>query len=157
MPKTKDSEMEQFEKDLLQSIGEMKRGEHAVVHTPAQMEARKRGRPAGSVKESPKVATTIRIDADVLVALKESGPGWQTRVNDALRKFIATGHSTAIPDTKKSQLAAAYQAITVEIDHALERQAETLETLRKQLTETNEAVKAMESLAIKQRKSTSTT
>ncbi|MGO4394725.1 hypothetical protein AB4Z46_25530 [Variovorax sp. M-6] len=31
MPKTKGPEMEQFEKDLLQSIGEMKRGQHAAV------------------------------------------------------------------------------------------------------------------------------
>ncbi len=32
--------------------------------------------------------TTIRFDADVLDALKASGPGWQTRVNDALRADI---------------------------------------------------------------------
>ncbi|WPH23443.1 BrnA antitoxin family protein [Variovorax paradoxus] len=89
MPKI-DKEMAQFEKDLLQSIGEMKRGEHAAVHTPAQIEARKRGRPAGSVKADAKVSTTIRLDAVVLEALKAAGPGWQTRANDALRDvFVA--------------------------------------------------------------------
>ena len=56
MPKTKDPDMEQFEKDLLQSIGEMKRGQHAAVHTPEQMAARKRGRPAGSTKSEPKAS-----------------------------------------------------------------------------------------------------
>lgn len=90
MAKKKDPEMEQFMGDLLNSIGEMKRGEFAAVHTPEQIAARKRGRPAGSVKETPKVPTTIRFDADVLEALKASGPGWQTRANDALRQvFVA--------------------------------------------------------------------
>jgi len=37
-----------------------------------------------------KVSTTIRFDADVLAALKASGPGWQTRVNDAMREYVAT-------------------------------------------------------------------
>jgi len=97
MPKTKDAEMAQFEKDLLQSIGEMKRGDHAAVHTPEQMAARKRGRPAGSVKADTKVSTTIRLDAVVLEALKASGPGWQTRANDALREFVAVDRSKAAP------------------------------------------------------------
>jgi uncharacterized protein (DUF4415 family) len=87
MPKI-DKEMAQFEKDLLQSIEEMKRGEHAAVHTPAQIEARKRGRPAGSTKADAKVSTTIRLDAVVLEALKAAGPGWQTRANDALREMF---------------------------------------------------------------------
>ncbi|MDQ0608220.1 hypothetical protein QFZ83_002391 [Variovorax sp. W1I1] len=59
MPKI-DKEMARFEKDLLHSIGEMKRGEHAAVHTAEQIVARMRGRPVGTVKETPKVSTTIR-------------------------------------------------------------------------------------------------
>ena len=35
-----------------------------------------------------KVPTTIRFDADVLAALKASGKGWQTRVNQALRDWL---------------------------------------------------------------------
>lgn len=35
-----------------------------------------------------KVPTTIRFDADVLAALKASGKGWQTRVNDAMREWL---------------------------------------------------------------------
>lgn len=48
-----------------------------------------RGRPAGSDKES----TTIRIDRDILAAFRAGGPGWQTRMNAALRDWLET-HST---------------------------------------------------------------
>ena len=51
---------------------------------------RQRGRPAGSDKES----TTIRFDRDVLTAFREGGPGWQTRMNAALREWLKT-HSAA--------------------------------------------------------------
>ena len=33
-----------------------------------------------------KVQTTLRLDPDVLDAFKADGPGWQTRMNAALRK-----------------------------------------------------------------------
>jgi uncharacterized protein (DUF4415 family) len=40
-------------------------------------------------KDKPlKVPTTIRFDADVLAALKASGKGWQTRVNDAVKDWL---------------------------------------------------------------------
>ena len=42
------------------------------------------GRPAGSNK----TATTIRFDDDVLAAFRAAGPGWQTRMNDALREWL---------------------------------------------------------------------
>jgi uncharacterized protein (DUF4415 family) len=35
------------------------------------------------------VSTTIRFDQDVLDALKATGRGWQTRVNDAMRDWLA--------------------------------------------------------------------
>ena len=44
------------------------------------------GRPP-SVKPL-KVPTTIRFDADVLAALKATGKGWQTRVNEAMREWV---------------------------------------------------------------------
>ena len=43
---------------------------------------RQRGRPPS---ENPKVSVTMRLDADVVAWLRDSGPGWQTRVNDALQ------------------------------------------------------------------------
>ncbi len=46
----------------------------------------KRGRPKS---ETPKEHITIRLDADIVAALRASGAGWQTRVNDALREYVA--------------------------------------------------------------------
>jgi uncharacterized protein (DUF4415 family) len=45
----------------------------------------KRGRPKA---ERPKVSTTLRLDADVLEHFRRRGPGWQTRINAALRSAI---------------------------------------------------------------------
>ncbi|HVX71691.1 MAG TPA: BrnA antitoxin family protein [Devosia sp.] len=36
--------------------------------------------------EHPKQAISLRVDADVLDKFKADGPGWQSRMNDALRK-----------------------------------------------------------------------
>ena len=47
-----------------------------------------RGRPPLA---RPKAALTMRVDADVLDALKASGPGWQTRINDLLRDAVRRG------------------------------------------------------------------
>jgi uncharacterized protein (DUF4415 family) len=48
----------------------------------------KRDARRGPQKAPLKVPTTIRFDADVLAALKASGKGWQTRVNDAIRDWL---------------------------------------------------------------------
>jgi len=45
------------------------------------------GRPRLS---TPKVAVTIRYDADIIEAFKEGGSGWQTRMNDALHSWFKT-------------------------------------------------------------------
>ncbi|KQT35144.1 hypothetical protein ASG29_03210 [Sphingomonas sp. Leaf412] len=42
---------------------------------------RKTGRPAGSDKEQ----VSLRLDRDVIARFKAGGPGWQTRMNAALR------------------------------------------------------------------------
>ena len=44
---------------------------------------RKGGRPKS---EAPKQAVNIRLDADLVAHYRASGPGWQSRINDALRK-----------------------------------------------------------------------
>ena len=54
--------------------------EWAAVHPPFR-----RGRPPSVAR---KVSTTIRLDADLLAVLKASGPGWQTRINDAVRALF---------------------------------------------------------------------
>lgn len=81
-----DPEIVEFEEALVRSLEQAMSGE-GRVNTPQQIAAR-RGRPVGSVKARPKVPTTIRFDQDVLDALKASGRGWQTRVNDAMREWL---------------------------------------------------------------------
>jgi uncharacterized protein (DUF4415 family) len=49
---------------------------------------RGRGRPAGSTAESTKQKVNLRLDPDLLEALKASGQGWQTRVNTILRREV---------------------------------------------------------------------
>jgi uncharacterized protein (DUF4415 family) len=44
------------------------------------------GRPRSTTPH--KVPTTIRFDADILDALKATGKGWQTRVNEAVREWL---------------------------------------------------------------------
>ncbi|MBB5705449.1 BrnA antitoxin family protein [Sphingopyxis panaciterrulae] len=39
----------------------------------------------GKQKAPTKVSTTLRLDRDVLERFKASGPGWQSRMNKALR------------------------------------------------------------------------
>ena len=36
--------------------------------------------------ENPKVAVSLRLDQEIVARFKASGPGWQTRMNDALRE-----------------------------------------------------------------------
>src|SRR3546814_2385651 len=51
---------------------------------PPQIAAafRRPGRPAGSKKQ----AVSIRLDEDVLKKFKATGPGWQSRINEALKR-----------------------------------------------------------------------
>jgi uncharacterized protein (DUF4415 family) len=53
----------------------------------AEMVRPRRGRPTLA---EPKQHVNIRLDADVLDAFKRRGPGWQTRMNAALREWLAT-------------------------------------------------------------------
>jgi uncharacterized protein (DUF4415 family) len=47
-----------------------------------------RGRPKSA---APKVSTTLRLDPDVLESFRAGGPGWQSRINAALRKAAGLG------------------------------------------------------------------
>lgn len=52
---------------------------------PALAEAMRRNVGGRPKSENPKVAVSLRLDQDILARFKASGPGWQTRMNDALR------------------------------------------------------------------------
>lgn len=47
----------------------------------------RRGRPSQAVT---KVAVKLRLDRDVIAAFKVDGPGWQTRINQALRDWLVS-------------------------------------------------------------------
>lgn len=72
---------------LRESLGEARDG-HGLAHTPEQITARRRGRPAGTTQVVTKEPVKLRLDADVLAALRASGDGWQTRINDMLRASL---------------------------------------------------------------------
>ena len=47
-----------------------------------------RGRPKATVT---KTSVTLRLDPDVLASFRATGPGWQGRMNEALRKAAGLG------------------------------------------------------------------
>ena len=63
--------------------GEMRHGDKLI----------RRGRPPVSGK--PKAAITLRLDEDVVKAYRETGKGWQTRINADLRRARRLGVRTA--------------------------------------------------------------
>lgn len=55
----------------------------AEAMTFAEAMRRRGGRPKSP---NPKQQVTVRLDADVLAKMRASGPGWQVRMNEILRK-----------------------------------------------------------------------
>jgi uncharacterized protein (DUF4415 family) len=45
-------------------------------------------RPGRPRLANPKQLVTLRLDADLLGRLRETGPGWQSRLNDAVRAWM---------------------------------------------------------------------
>jgi uncharacterized protein (DUF4415 family) len=54
----------------------------------------RRGRP---MAEKTKVPVKLRLDVEVVQAFKADGPGWQTRMNDFLKKFKAKSRAVEEP------------------------------------------------------------
>lgn len=58
----------------------------ADVYVGETLVRRGRGRPrSATVKQQ----VTIRLDPDLLERLRATGPGWQTRINEVLREWLA--------------------------------------------------------------------
>ncbi|MDO5653624.1 MAG: BrnA antitoxin family protein [Brachymonas sp.] len=70
---------------LTRGLEQTKAGQFAAIHTPEQITARRRGRPP---LEATKKEVKLRIDPDVVDALRATGTGWQTRINDMLRASL---------------------------------------------------------------------
>ena len=74
---------------LREALAEAKAGRAGRVHTPEQVVVRRHGRPAGSVAAVRKEPVKLRLDPDVLAALRATGDGWQTRINDMSRASLS--------------------------------------------------------------------
>lgn len=84
-------------KPLIDDTGEVREltAEDLAQFKPAQdvlpeslmAKLKKAGRP---VSNDPKVSTTIRLDAEVIAFFKATGKGWQTRMNEVLREYVAS-------------------------------------------------------------------
>jgi uncharacterized protein (DUF4415 family) len=59
----------------------------AEVFGEASAEAVRR-RPGRPPKSGRKINQTLRLDADVLDGYRQSGPGWQARINQVLREHM---------------------------------------------------------------------
>jgi uncharacterized protein (DUF4415 family) len=59
---------------------------HEVVPELVARTLRRRGRPRSP---SPKQQVTLRLDADLIARLRASGAGWQVRVNEVLKRWLA--------------------------------------------------------------------
>ena len=59
----------------------------------------RRGR--GPQKAPTKVLTTVRLDADVMAFFKSQGRGYQTRINEELRRVVAKGLAAGSRRTQK--------------------------------------------------------
>lgn len=63
----------------------------------------RRGR--GPQKASTKVLTTIRLDADVIAFFRAQGSGYQSRINEALRRVKDRGLTTGSTATARKRAA----------------------------------------------------
>ena len=59
--------------------------ENADFHIGGKLIRRGRGRP---VADKPKKLVSLRLDRDVIDRFRAGGPGWQSRINAALRKHL---------------------------------------------------------------------
>ena len=67
-------------------IAEVKPFAEAFPEIVQKMRKNVGGRPKSA---SPKVPVSIRLEQDVVAKFKATGPGWQSRINEVLRKAVA--------------------------------------------------------------------
>jgi len=79
------------EDDLARGAWQLDGKELRPAQGKALAQAVLRGRPKGTVKDTHKVPTTLRLDEEVLTRWRASGKGWQTRAAELL-----TAHAPVI-------------------------------------------------------------
>ena len=70
------------------SAADLRRFKPAHEVLPASLQKTLGMKQRGPQKTPTKQMTTIRLDAEVLHAFKAQGPGWQTRINEALKHYL---------------------------------------------------------------------
>lgn len=66
-------------------IAELKPGKDGLPPALFAALVNRGGRPKAEIR---KVSVTIRLDPHIVEAFKATGPGWQTRMNDALARAV---------------------------------------------------------------------
>jgi uncharacterized protein (DUF4415 family) len=85
MKKSSQRRRSRIRDDAPLSAAELRTARPARDAVPHIVEAvRRRGRPRGESKAS----VTLRLDKDVIAALRAGGEGWQTRINELLRAAV---------------------------------------------------------------------
>lgn len=85
VPKLSDEREAEIQKMIAADPDAPEAADEALANPMTLAEAMKRraGRPRLA---NPKQQVTVRLDADVIAKMRESGPGWQVRMNEILRK-----------------------------------------------------------------------
>lgn len=80
---------------------------------PPEILSQFRNRPGRPRLENPKEPVKLRLDSDVVSALRATGPGWQTRINAMLRANLKGGkiHFLAASGKPKSITSATRKAV----------------------------------------------
>jgi uncharacterized protein (DUF4415 family) len=65
----------------------------------ARMKPSRRGRPPQGA--APKQSIALRIDRDVLAAFKSQGPGWQSRMQETLKRAASRLNKKSSPARKR--------------------------------------------------------
>jgi len=69
---------------------------------PPEIRAQFKNRIGRPRSDNPKIPVKLRLDDDVVAALRATGPGWQTRINDMLKARIKRGKIQFLaPDDKR--------------------------------------------------------
>ncbi|HLI99043.1 MAG TPA: BrnA antitoxin family protein [Bradyrhizobium sp.] len=58
---------------------------------PPEILSQFQNKPGRPKLENPKQPVKLRLDSDVVMALRATGPGWQTRINEMLRANLKGG------------------------------------------------------------------
>jgi uncharacterized protein (DUF4415 family) len=58
---------------------------------PPEILSQFKNKPGRPKLENPKQPVKLRLDSDVVMALRATGPGWQTRINEMLRANLKGG------------------------------------------------------------------